>query len=343
MLNFIELKRPHIFCIIESDLHSIQSRYNKSTYLTSQDIYDRLKIENYQIYLPQSWDYHGQARIFLYTHVDLKIKVRNFGIQYVDLPMITIEVGLGLERKTIINFFYREFTGGVSGCDDMTSQRERLSRMINVWNMISNDNRDSICLGDVNLCGIKWSDHNYCYRELSDMVQTYLLETDSCQLVQDYTRSEIVRGNQLSQSMIDHCYTNVPTKITKPEVLAIGNSDHLGVFITKYSKDIVSRPKMIKKRSYKKFMIEDFLTDIHRSEINTRVTALNDLEVAASEFQSLFSGILNRHAPVKIFQARKNYLPYFSQDTKSLIKEKIFCSKRVIERSIIDQNRWVSK
>ena len=78
---------------------------------------------------------------------------------------------------------------------------------------------------------------------------------------------------------------------------------------------------MIKKRSYKNFIIEDFLSDIYQSDIDTRVTALNDLELAASEFQSLFSEILNRHAPVKTFQMRKNYLPYLSQNTKSLIKE----------------------
>ena len=122
--------------------------------------------------------------------------------------------------------------------------------------------------------------------------------------------------------MIDHCYTNVPGKITKPEVLAIGNSDHLAVFITKYSKEVVLQPKMIRKQSYKYFNIENFLSDIYHSEINATVTNLDDLESAATQFQTLFSRILNLHAPMKTFQVRSKYLPFLSEETKNLIKNK---------------------
>ena len=168
VLNFIQSKEPHLFCLIESDLHGIQSRTHRHKYLSTEDIHENLKICNYNIYLPMSWELYGQARILLYAHESIKIKIKNFGIQYYDLPMLTCEIGLGLERKTVVNFFYREFTGGISGLSDKQSQHERLSRMINVWNMINNNSdHDILCLGDANLCAKTWSKEDYHLKDFS--------------------------------------------------------------------------------------------------------------------------------------------------------------------------------
>ena len=128
----------------------------------------------------------------------------------------------------------------------------------------------------------------------------------------------------MSHSLIDHCYTNVPEKITRPEVLGIGSSDHLAVFIIKHSRCLNSRPKHVKKRSYANFEIEKFLLDIYKSDINRRVTARKDIEEAAMEFHACFTEVLNVHAPIKVFQMRKNYLPYLGKETKLLIEKKNF-------------------
>ena len=125
----------------------------------------------------------------LYAHESLKVKIINFGIQYDDLPMLSCEVSLGMEKKSIVNFFYCEFMGGVSGLSDLQSQHERLSRMINVWKLIYDRNRDTVCLGDANVCGFRWAQEDYQYKDLGDLIQSFLLETSSCQLVRDYTRS----------------------------------------------------------------------------------------------------------------------------------------------------------
>ena len=42
----------------------------------------------------------------------------------------TLDIGLGKERKTVVNVFYREWTGGVTGLSDNDSQIERLSRQV---------------------------------------------------------------------------------------------------------------------------------------------------------------------------------------------------------------------
>ena len=63
--NFIESKKLHMLCLVESDLHSEVSRYRRAQPLTNKDIHDKLGIPGYKIYLPASWDKHGQARIIV--------------------------------------------------------------------------------------------------------------------------------------------------------------------------------------------------------------------------------------------------------------------------------------
>ena len=58
--------------------------------------------------------------------------------------------------------------------NDPLSQKERLSRMIRIWNMIHEDDRDSLYLGDASLRCMKWSQDDYHSRDLADMVQTHL-------------------------------------------------------------------------------------------------------------------------------------------------------------------------
>ena len=137
--------------------------------------------------------------------------------------------------------------------------------------------------------------------------------------MREFTRSEFIQGGKVSKSCIDHIYTNAPRKISKPEVVAVGTSDHLGVIATKYTRAPILKPKVVLKRSYKAFNVENFLRDINCSDINNVVTALDNVEDAAREFENKFRLILDQHAPLKVFQTRKNFSPYLSESTKSMM------------------------
>ena len=75
------------------------------------------------------------------------------------------------------------------------------------------------------------------------------------------------------------------------------------------------------KRSYKDFKVEDFLTEVLESQINDAVTDCEELDEAAEMFEGMFKTILDKHAPVKVFQMRKNYTPYLREETKLLMEE----------------------
>ena len=89
----------------------------------------------------------------------------------------------------------------------------------------------------------------------------------------------------------------------------LGSSDHLAVSIQKYSKELNNKPKTIRKRSYKYFNKEDFIREIQYTDFSS-VTNEYDINTAAEAFSTIFNNVFNNHAPIKIFQNRKNYAPW---------------------------------
>ena len=178
-------------------------------------------------------------------------------------------------------------------------------------------------MGDANLCSLSWhnTDYEASKKVLANCVQEHLLEESSYQIVEDFTRSEMTR-NGMSRSCIDHTYTNVPGKCDMPRVESAGDSDHMAVLVNKYTKEPQSKPRAVLKRSYKHFDPESFLMDIQNSGINEAVLACNNINDAADVFQEQFGHVLDCHAPRKIFQTRKNYVPFISEETKMLMAER---------------------
>ena len=253
--------------------------------------------------------------------IKARLKERKLDPSDSDLPSMSFEFGLGREKKSCVNFFYREYTGGVSGLVDITSQMDRLSRQVSHWKTLHETGRDVVILGDSNLCALQWEGEGYQHRELANKVQDYLLEEASQQLVTGITRSEI-SGGVVQTSCIDHCYSDVREKIKGPYVEAVGDSDHLAVRVLKYCRTPVLRPQALKKRCYKNFSVEGFLTDIYHSNINASVATHENIEGASEAFRNEFLAILNFHAPIRTFQIRKNYCPYLSEETKALMAER---------------------
>ena len=320
--NFFNKHNPHIFCIVESDIFGFNSDCSRNNKYSTEDVISKLAIEGYKIVLPKSWTHFGQARILVYIKEDVKVKIVEDDPGNHDLPSITMEIGLGREKRTIINFFYREWQGGISKLNSQASQSERLDRLVNHWKGLSSSNKDVLILGDANLCAYRWNDDDYNLKNLSNIVHDFLLEESFFQLVKDYTRSEFFRGNIVSRSCIDHVYSNTPLKCDSPRVDTAGDSDHMAVTMTKFSRETKLKPQTVRKRNYKNFNLGAFLTDVWDSGMNEKVTRINDMEEAAVEFQNTFKAILDKHAPVKTFQIRKHYLPYLSDETKLLMEER---------------------
>ena len=122
----------------------------------------KLNIDGYKLELPDSWTDFGQARMLVYVRNDVNFK-RQMMQSDSDLPNITLEIGLGREKKTLVNYFYREWTSGVSGEKSQASQINRLIRQRDYWRSLYAQNRDVICMGDANL-RLRLSGEGGCYQ-----------------------------------------------------------------------------------------------------------------------------------------------------------------------------------
>ena len=140
------------------------------------------------------------------------------------------------------------------------------------------------------------------------------------QIIEKPTRTEL-RGNTIQTSCIDHITTNALNKCTSVSVIAAGNSDHLAVSVKKLAKAKACRPDVIKKRSYKTFKPESFLREVKYTDFSTVLSEKNE-NLASQKFCKIFCSILNNHAPVKVFQSRKHYAPWLSNETKQMITER---------------------
>jgi exonuclease III len=180
-----------------------------------------------------------------------------------------------------------------------------------------------VALGDANLCAKSWNENNFRYKELANEVHTFLLSETCSQIVNKFTRVQKV-GNTIQKSCIDHVTTNTPDKCSVPEVYSTANSDHLPVMVTKFSREVKTQPRTIKKRNYKNFSIKDFLNDVNANVANKsfdKVLNNQNIDEASALFSGIFGSILNRHAPLKVFQVRNNYSPWISEETKQMNKD----------------------
>ena len=317
---FIQNYNPGCFGIIESDIHGPNSTSNRTTTFTKDDILDQLQIQGYSIFLPDTWDYYSQARLVVFVREDLKVYKRQNPDYIRDLPSITLEVGHGRERKSLVNFYYREWTGGISGDSSQVAQLDRFTRQVDYWRNLKRENRDLILIGDANFCSLSCFNPEYPVnlKAISNLAYDFYLEETLTQLIDKPTRTES-QGSNILKSCIDHITTSSPRKCINSEVVAGGNSDHLAIITTKLSRESINRPPRVKKRSYKYFSKENFLLEISNTDFR-EILSISDSDEAASMFEKIFGQILDNHAPVKIFQTRCNYAPWLSDKTKDDIK-----------------------
>ena len=180
-----------------------------------------------------------------------------------------------------------------------------------------------------------WNDPNFRNKNLSTHIQTFLLRESCSQLVNKYTRVQSVSG-VLQRACLDHVTTNVPEKCNVPEVFTSGSSDHMPVMVTKFSREPKTQPKTIKKRNCKNFDIQNFLNEVKEHVENgsfDRVTYNNNIDEASALFSGIFGSILNKHAPLEVFQVRNNYVPWISEETKQMQAARDALKEEAIEEN----------
>ena len=80
-------------------------------------------------------------------------------------------------------------------------------------------------------------------------------------------------------------------------------------------------PKLVTKRSFKRFDQDGFLEHI-KSLSWFDLYMSEDPNEAAHLLTGKLTSILDTYAPIRTFQVRKNYVPWLSDDLKTLMKSR---------------------
>ena len=176
---------------------------------------------------------------------------------------------------------------------------------------------DIILMGDFNYDDFKPTDHEKIC-EIEDLFQVN-------QQIKSATRVTCD-----SETLIDHIYISNNIEPVVSGVLTLSLSDHYAVFsILTTKKDIVSS-KLIRKRNYNKFKLEDFLNDIVSSNTFQHFIYIDDVNQAWDHFKHEFLSICDKHAPIRNFRVKTASNPWITKDILMLIYKRDFLHKRAI-------------
>ena len=312
--NLVKQEKPHILGISEAELKN----RNIST--------NSLKLPGYDLILPKSWSKFGTARVVVYIKKSLEYEQLP-DLEQDDLQTIWLRAGFKNSKKVYYSHQYREHTNTLG--NSMAAQRTVLDKMLMQWEAalgyeVQDSANEVHIVGDMNLDCLdnRWQEASYPLVSLSRMVIQTCNSNNLSQMVDKVTRIQhnSKKGETL-KSCIDHVYCNTKYRMSPVRVLPFGGSDHDAIIYTRYAKVPKPPPRTIKKRSYKDFKEEDYIRDVASIDF-TDVYAATEVDDAANILTAKLVQVLDVHAPWILFQQRKNFVPWLTQDTMKMMKNR---------------------
>ena len=175
----IERHKPLVIGISEVDLIRNDDNCDDEAinYLSTSQVLERYRIPEYSIHLPKSWETLGCSRILVYVRDDLQATVLHPQDQCYDhIQNITLEIGFGRAKKHYCNLYYREWTSCKTGRKDKQSQQDDLKLLLDIWRNCTENDRDFVALGDMNLCAKRWNSPDYEHKDLANDVLDFMSE-----------------------------------------------------------------------------------------------------------------------------------------------------------------------
>ena len=306
--------------------------------LSSENIdVQTLKVPGYDLIFPKSWATHGFARVVTYVKKTYKyehlLELEDDLVQF-----IWLRGNLNNSKKVYYCHAYREH----HNTHPLEFQRDYLGRLLAQWeaatehNFPTEPNEVHVSL-DMNIDTYqgRWLQSDYRLVSLSRLVDNACNIGNFAQLVTEPTRTMYNSITGITDiSCIDHVYTNAKYRCSKPTVISFGASDHDIISYTRFSKEPPVPTRTIRRRSYKDFVKEDFISDLSTVDW-TEVLACIDLDQAVDIFTRKFRDVLNVHAPWVIFQKRRNFTPWLTTETKELMRQRDMWKQKAKELAII--------
>ena len=289
----------------------------------------------------------GYARVIVYVKNNFEHEQLH-DLEDEQVQSVWLRGGFKNGKKIYFCHGYREHTSSLG--NTLSAQRSNLELFLAQWDAAtehsnpSEPNETHICC-DMNLDSLdnRWLRSDYHLVTLSRLVQSCCNVNNFSQLVKDPTRVQYNSvTNTTAISCIDHIYTNTKYRCSPFSVTSFGDSDHDLISYHRYSKEPAAPARTIRKRSY-----EDFKPDKYKEDLSqvdwTEVLGCNDLDLATEILTRKLRCILNVHAPWIIFQQRKSYTPWLTEETKLLMVNRDQLKQKARDLAIRDHGRQASE
>ena len=113
-------------------------------------------------------------------------------------------------------------------------------------------------------------------------------------------------------------------------------SDHYLVYcIRKFSGSLKCNHKIIKTRTVKSISQRDFLDDVAKAPSEQVVRSSNDINELAIKWSSLFSSLIDKHAPYREIRVSEKFCPWISTDLENLIQRRDHLKKAAVKSKSI--------
>ena len=136
------------------------------------------------------------------------------------------------------------------------------------------------------------------------------------QLVEKPTRITLEKA-----TIIDHIATICARNVIKVGVREVSLSDHYMVYcIRKFNGAVAKDHKKIKTRNMKNSSENQFLYDVSDICWGQFFHQTDDIDILVNNWSSLFSFLIEKHAPLKEIRVSERYCPWIGKDFKSLMR-----------------------
>ena len=270
----------------------------------------------------------GYSRVVVYVHNSVVYKIRE-DLMSNNYSSIWVQIGLPGKKQILVCHTYREWQvlqkdNVMNSSNSVDDQLQRWLLFLDQWEKALNSGMEVIVCGDINLNHLDWglphsqqSSQTKKLRPLIEELFQKILPLGVVQCVTVATRFMIGQP----QTGLDHFYTTCSEKLSPVNAVFWGGPDHKMIFGTRHSKLLNKNPRYVKKRSFKTFNPDAFLEDISKLYW-WDIYQCDNVDTAVHLFTQRFSEVLDKHAPMKIFQFRRNYAPWISLATRDLMKQR---------------------
>ena len=243
--------------------------------------------------------------VAIYIKDSISYKLRK-DIPHNELEFICVEILPPKAKSYFVVAWYRPPSNLV----------ESFSKLELILSFLDKEEKELILLGDTN-CDFTVKEGVVMDSNAKHLTNIYELFTFK-QLI-----TEPIRVTANSSSVIDHIVTTSPRNIVTAGVIPISLSDHFMVFcVRKFEGGVIKDHKTIKARRMKNFNEQMFLNDVASINWIRALGQTDDINILVRNWSSLFSSVIEKHAPVQTMRVSDKYCPWVNADLRALIKSR---------------------